>query len=576
MAGDRGSRGAVSLLWPRREQQPPPASERTWHTADLDLEPALSLLVIQPRWRRSARDLLLRPLPDPEQINWRLDVIDDLLRCPPLADHLETLLATLLTLQEYMTRPQWKQDELQKVTWRLGELESLVECVTLLGDALQAAGAQLRSQALRDLRAQVNAIADDSLYQELRDELPDLLDQIRSLRAITIGVNLDDQLRPTGAALLAIHERPFRGDALSFFERLGRAGNAPQGIGPLHRAEDGDGLGARLKAGDSPLLAPLFNDLNDVLNETCRPLAAALRRYTRISGRALLLLQDEIAFYLGALRLIDHLRACGLPVCRPQVAPAEARLCQLRGLVNINLALQLAPPGKARALDDELVGNDARFDEGGRIHVLTGPNRGGKTTWTQALGLAQVLLQAGLYLPAASARMSPVDGLFTHFAAAEQPLQASGRLGEEAQRLAAIFRRATRHSLLLFNESLASTSAGESFWLARDVLRALRLLGARALFATHLHELAADVAAINAETPGDSEVISLVAQVLPGDDGNIARRTFRIAPGPPLGHSHAREIAAQYGISFEQLREQLQARNGLTPEAERRAGPPGP
>ena len=570
MAGDRGGEGAVSLLWPRRDDPPAPVPAARWHTADLNLDPLLSLLVIEPRWRRSTQDILLQPLMDPAQVNWRLDVIEDLLNSPALAAGLQSALAILQTLQEYMARPQWNQDELQKVTWRLGELESLVDCVTLLDEALAEAGPALRSEALRALREQTAAFAADPLFQDLQRELPELLEQIRSLRAITIGINLDGQLRPVEATLLAVHQQPFRGDTLSLFQRLGGARPAEKGIGPLHRAEDGEGRGARLKEGDSPLLEPLFRDLNDVLNEICRPLAAALRRYTRMSGRELLQLQPEIAFYLGALRLIEHLRACDLPLCRPQPAPAEARECALRGLVNLNLALQLAPAGQARALDGEIVGNDADFGAAGRIFVLTGPNRGGKTTWTQALGLAQVLFQAGLYLPAEAARMSPADGLFTHFASAENPQLASGRLGEEAQRLAAIFGQATRHSLLLFNESLASTSAGESFWLARDVLRALRLLGARALFATHLHELAADAQGINADTGGDSEVVSLVAQVREVDgDGAIAQRTFRIAPGPPLGHSHAREIAAHYGISFEQLRAQMLARNGLTPEAER-------
>ena len=570
MAGDTGREGAVSLLWPRRDEPPPPVPAARWHTADLNLDPLLSLLVIDPRWRRSTQNFLLQALKDPAHINWRLDVIEDLQNCPALADGLESALDILQTLQGYMARPQWDQDELQKVTWRLGELESLIDCVTLLNDALAEAGPALRSEALGALRQQMAAIAADPLFQELQAELPDLLEQIRSMQAITIGINLDGQLRPVEATLLAIHQQPFRGDTLSFFQRLGGARPGPEGIGPLHRAEDGAGRGARLKEGDSPLLEPLFRDLNDVLNEICRPLAGALRRYTRIGGRDLLLLQEEIAFFLGALRLIDHLRACGLPVCRPQAAPAEARMCALRGLVNINLALQLAPAGQERPLDGEIVGNDADFGAAGRIFVLTGPNRGGKTTWTQALGLAQVLLQAGLYLPAEAACMSPVDGLFTHFATAENPLLASGRLGEEAQRLAAIFRQATRHSLLLFNESLSSTSAGESFWLARDILRALRLLGARAVFATHLHELAADADAINADTDGDSEVVSLVAQVREDDaDGAMVQRTFRIVPGPPLGHSHAREIAAHYGISFEQLRAQLLARNGLTPEAER-------
>src|SRR5690606_27041523 len=124
-------------------------------------------------------------------------------------------------------------------------------------------------------------------------------------------------------------------------------------------------------------------------------------------------------------------------------------------------------------------------------------------------------------------------------------------------------------SLLLFNESLASTSAGESFYLARDIVRVVRLLGARAIFATHLHELAADADAINAETEGDSKVVSLVSmvQVEDGVHGESARRTYRIVPGPPMGRSYAREIAVRYGISFDQLKERLEAREQIPPES---------
>jgi DNA mismatch repair ATPase MutS len=91
----------------------------------------------------------------------------------------------------------------------------------------------------------------------------------------------------------------------------------------------------------------------------------------------------------------------------------------------------------------------------------------------------------------------------------------------------------------------------------------MRLLGVRAIYATHLHELAADAEAINAETPGDSAVVSLVSVVTEADSGGEVRRTYRIVPGPPMGRSYAREIAARYGISFEQLTAALRARRAI-------------
>jgi DNA mismatch repair ATPase MutS len=192
--------------------------------------------------------------------------------------------------------------------------------------------------------------------------------------------------------------------------------------------------------------------------------------------------------------------------------------------------------------------------------VLTGPNQGGKTTYTQAVGLAHVLAQAGLFVPGERARISPADSIYTHFPVEERPDMESGRLGEEAQRLNDIFTRATRYSLVLLNESLASTSPGESLYLARDIVRTLRVLGARAIYATHLHELAADCDSLNAETPGDSQIVSLVSIVQEGGGTGEITQTYHIIPGPPRGRSYARELAARYGISYEQLIEMLRAR----------------
>ena len=111
-------------------------------------------------------------------------------------------------------------------------------------------------------------------------------------------------------------------------------------------------------------------------------------------------------------------------------------------------------------------------------------------------------------------------------------------------------------SVVLLNEVLAGTSTVEALGLATDAVRGLRLLGARAVYTTHLHELAARTAALNDETPGDAAVGSLVSVV--EDEGAAVigprhRRTFRILPGPPRYVSYASEIAEQHGISYGQL-----------------------
>lgn len=542
----------ISLLWPNDA----PRSEASgYKMADLHLDGIIRALSIEGRYERHIRAILLTSNADPRVISYRQEIIEDLLRSPHLVTRLQEALSIIVTLERYMNEPQWQESELRRVAWRLSELDNYIDCVIHLNAMLGEAGGDLRSEGLCRLREMVSAIVKEESFRALQAELPDLLTQIRSVRSVTIGVNLDEQLRPMEATLLSINTNRFKGISLSFLNLFTKAPKPEnEGIAPLHSS--GQGFVSRLQESDTPLMSPLFKDLADVLDQTSRPIAQTLKRYVHISGRLLVALEKEIAFYLGAARLINRMRAAGLPMCRAEIASIDERVCTVRDLYNLNLALHLS--ANQNDLSREMVTNEVNFDDSGRIFILTGPNRGGKTTYTQAIGLAQILMQSGMYVPAAGARMSPVDGIFTHFAAEEKPDEEAGRLGEESKRLSEIFAQATRHSLILMNESLASTSAGESLYLARDIVRVMRMLGARVIFATHLHELAADADAINAETPGDSEVVSLVSMV--SVDGNGARRTYKIVPSPPMGMSYAREIASRYGISFDQLTAALRAR----------------
>jgi len=193
------------------------------------------------------------------------------------------------------------------------------------------------------------------------------------------------------------------------------------------------------------------------------------------------------------------------------------------------------------------------------VFVLTGPNRGGKTTFTRAVGQVQMLGQAGVYVPGSAARISPVDRIFTLFPEAEQAQTGMGRLDEEAARLAEIFRAATPHSLVLLNEPLASTSPAEATGIARDLLSGLRLLGARALVVTHLHNLAHELPALNAAIAGQGVLGSLVAGA-EQPDGEVVTRTYRITPGIPAGQSYAADIAAQHGLHLSRITRMLRER----------------
>ena len=138
--------------------------------------------------------------------------------------------------------------------------------------------------------------------------------------------------------------------------------------------------------------------------------------------------------------------------------------------------------------------------------------------------------------------------VFTHFPADENDTVDLGRLGEESKRLAEIFDIATENSMLLLNESLATTNVSEGLFIAKDVVRAMRYLGVRSVFNTHMHDLAKNLDEMNTKTEGKSIVQSLVTGV---DNGE---RSFKVYISPPQGSSYARDIAKKYGVTFEQIK----------------------
>lgn len=578
----------ISLLWPDGARDGPPAGGARCNEScpsDLGLAAAVRSLCLETGDSRLTETLLLRLTGDLDTIRYRQEVLEDLLRSPALRNGAEDLLPRLDSLRRYQM-PRERGEPLQEVAWRLGELAVYTECIQRLAALLESGGEPPeagrptcggsqggrepppRSRGLQRLAAAVRAIQEQPAFRSLVRELPELLTRVRGVGSVTIGINLDPDLQPHEATLLAVSPRRFRGGRDSLLARLFGAGGEEEwrGIAPLHRSPAAGGSGGDPPArGAPPLLAPLFRDLAEVLSRVSRPVAAALQRYLGLNTRFLGAVAGELAFYLGAARLVRRLQARGLPMCRPELAPAEEGFCRLRGAYNLSLALRFAEQEEPADLGRRIVLNDIEFGPRGTVFVLTGPNSGGKTTYLQAIGIIQLLVQAGLHVPAEQARVSPVDGIYTHFPAEERPGTDAGRLGEEAARLSAIFSRATRHSLILLNESLSSTSPWESLHLARDVLRILRALGARTVYITHHHQLAAEADELNAGEAWEGRIVSLVSLVDGhGGGAETARPTFRIVPAPPPGSSHAAEIARRHGISYGQLLEVLR-RRGVVP-----------
>lgn len=539
---------------------------------DLSIDFILDALTEEAYEQNLINRILTKVTDDKEVISYRRDIFEDFLRFPELRDSLSELVEKLADLRDI---ERFQKDQEASSLWmlinRLREIDEYVNCITSIKEILEKL--DIKSDGMKQLRDNVTSIYNGSGFPELKKDIDDMFERARTLKSITIGVNLDNLLRPKTAGVVSLNDSEFKTSKLmKHFIRFAdnedglRTGTdvedmhyfhpesgVPSGFSKvvLGSIQQGANKNVHIETneltGADPLSDALKKSVTAILKRIVKDIKSTLKKYINISGYALINLMPEIIFYIRWAELTDRIIALGMPMCKPEICDADERNCSFKEIYNLKLAIK-----NVQGDNINIITNDVDFNDEHRIYLLTGPNRGGKTIFTQAVGIAMLMAQCGIFVPAKSAVISPCDNIYTHFPADENDTVDLGRLGEESQRLANIFSVATDRSFLLLNESLATTNVAEGLFIANDVVKAMRFIGTRAIFNTHMHELARRVDEINAETDGTSRVASMITGVHDG------RRSFKVTLAPPQGVSYARDIAKKYGVTFEQIKDSIE------------------
>ena len=139
------------------------------------------------------------------------------------------------------------------------------------------------------------------------------------------------------------------------------------------------------------------------------------------------------------------------------------------------------------------VPNDTKLNNReNQIAVLTGPNMAGKSTYMRQVALIVLMAQVGSFVPAASAKIGIVDGIYTRVGASDDLTTGQSTFMVEMSEVANILKEATEKSLLILDEIGRGTSTYDGMSIARAVIEYIadrKKLGAKTLFATHYHEL---------------------------------------------------------------------------------------
>jgi len=270
-----------------------------------------------------------------------------------------------------------------------------------------------------------------------------------------------------------------------------------------------------------------FRALSELRDQGINLVANALAQSTDHILSFFTMLRTELAFYIGCLNLHEQLAANGEPTSFPLPMAGNERKHSFKELYDVCLAL---------TMKQKIVGNDVNADDKD-LAIITGANQGGKSTFLRSIGLAQLMMQCGMFVPAEAFSSNVCDGLFTHYKREEDATMKSGKLDEELSRMSDIVDNLTSNSMLLFNESFAATNEREGSEIARQIVRALLEKRMKIFFVTHLYPFA----------HGFVDQAKENATFLRAERQADGSRTFKLIVGEPLQTSYGEDL---YGGIF--------------------------
>lgn len=513
--------------------------------------------------KKSEQALLLSVLSkmtdNAEVTRYRSDIFLDIYRNEAMRDEMLRILDKINFLRDYgsIGRAHEESAGIWDLMHRLDELKDYIQYVEAIFKSLSDAA--VHSEGLLRLQKYIDDLYHDNGFSELKKDIESLRATTADLRSVTVGINLNERFEADGIGLISINNKYFtKSNIISdFCEKISTKDIVKSETAwkeeykyHLFAAETSkkpDIISRRGMAlipdGDMMEDVPRYMNriANQMLTTVVRKLKNTLDRYVSVTITDITDLIPEFIYYVRFAEYIKKLSSQGLHFCQAALAtePAEERVMRAKAFYNLKLAAVVEKK-------ETIVSNNLDFDRPHLVYILTGANRGGKTTVTQAVGLLFVLAQGGIFVPADSFSFQPADCIYTHFPADEDKTMDLGRLGEECRRFRQIYSGSTKNSLLLLNETFSTTSFEEGYFIAKDAVRAILEKGVRTIYNTHMHKLAYDLEELN-RSDQDVRAVSLIVKA---DGGN---RSFRIAMAPPEGMSYADDIARKYGVTYEML-----------------------
>jgi hypothetical protein len=472
-------------------------------TQDLELDILLDAMAADDSFLREvAKNALLASLRDPGSILYRQQILADCLSAPKVIREIYATAIEAIESERKVWSLMWERDASSALHRSTEVLQLCVNPLRRLWRIARDNGLQFRSEGFERFFAMISTELDQDYMRSIEEYLERLEFNNGVLMSAGLGSDCkggDYTLREMPAIKQTWLERVR--DWVS--DLTGRADPAF-----VYEVDERDETGFRI--------------LGDLRAQGIVHVATALTQSTDHILNFFKMLRLELGFYIGCLNLHERLAQKGEPVCIPEPLPGGDSGFRCEGLYDVCLSLRL---------DERTVGNDVNCD-GKPLVVITGANRGGKSTFLRSVGLAHLMMQCGMFVAAEAFRTNVCSGIFTHFKREEDATMQSGKLDEELSRMSTIVDAIVPGSIVFLNESFASTNEREGSEIATQIVRALLKMGIKVFYVTHLFALANGL-----HSAGLHSAHFLRAERL--SDG---RRTFRLLEGEPLPTSYGKDL----------------------------------
>ncbi|MCC3372495.1 hypothetical protein [Cohnella sp. REN36] len=441
------------LLYECREFVPlQPAADLAF-MEDLQVEPLLEAMSRGDRFvLETARKLVPRLEIEPSDILYRQQMAADCIRHPALIEEIYEI-ASRVELQSADYRTQMKPSfsrnvsVVEKLKTAVALTEWIIQTLRTLRTMGKTRLGSDQTEGLNCLFRRLDEAYPDSFLSDAENHCR-LLRQAVQERRLRIGASLGDGMKGTNYTLRQVR-------AASKFSLLRRPGKS----GSLRMA----------------------HSLAEIEDSALANVLRIVKRFADDTLRFFDQLRFESSFYVGCVRLHETLAERGCEVAFPIPLPAHERCLSFSGLYDPGLALS--------QIGRLPVSNDWN-GKGALLLMISGTNQGGKTTFLRSIGVAQLMMQCGLFVPASSFCANVCDCMFTHFTREEDESMRSGKLDEELARLDGIVSHLTVRSLLLLNEPFASTTERDGSAIGKDLLSVCYALQLKVCIVTHFYELA--------------------------------------------------------------------------------------